>query len=75
MRSRSKCDREANASNRHSSNADTWSLAGPPNEKSFMTSSIAALLERWLGRPVRVSKRPAPQKFGYENTRQLSLFR
>ena len=40
-----------------------------------MTSSIAALLEPWLGRPVRVSKRPAPQKFGYENTRQLSLFR
>lgn len=40
-----------------------------------MTSSIAALLGPWFGRPVRVGKRPAPQKFGYENTRQLSLFR
>ncbi len=42
--------------------------------RSFMTPSIAALLGRWLWRPVRVRQRPIPQKFGDEHTRQLSLF-
>jgi putative drug exporter of the RND superfamily len=34
----------------------------------------AALLGRWFWWPVRVRQRPIPQKFGDENTRQLSLF-
>src|SRR6476661_3225228 len=42
--------------------------------RSFMTPSIAALLGRWFWWPVRVRQRPVPQKFGDENTRQLSLF-
>jgi len=42
--------------------------------RSFMTPSIAALLGRWFWWPVRVRNRPVPQKFGDENTRQLSLF-
>ncbi len=42
--------------------------------RSFMTPSIAALLGRWFWWPVRVRQRPVPQKFGGENTRQLSLF-
>ena len=42
--------------------------------RSFMTPSIAALLGRWFWWPVRVRERPVPQKFGDENTRQLSLF-
>jgi hypothetical protein len=43
--------------------------------RSFMTPSIAALLGRWFWWPVRVRQRPVPQKFGDENTRQLSLRR
>jgi RND superfamily putative drug exporter len=39
-----------------------------------MTPSIAALLGRWFWWPVLVRQRPLPQKFGDENTRQLSLF-
>ena len=39
-----------------------------------ITPSIAALLGRWFWWPVRVRQRPVPQKFGDENTRQLSLF-
>jgi len=42
--------------------------------RSFMTPSIAALLGRWFWWPVRVRQRPVPQKFGDEDTRQLSLF-
>ena len=42
--------------------------------RSFMTPSIAALLGRWFWWPVRVRNRPVPQKFGDEDTRQLSLF-
>jgi RND superfamily putative drug exporter len=42
--------------------------------RSFMTPSIAALLGRWFWWPVRVRQRPVPQKFGGEDTRQLSLF-
>ncbi|MDT5046322.1 MAG: putative drug exporter of the superfamily [Mycobacterium sp.] len=42
--------------------------------RSFMTPSIAALLGRWFWWPVRVRQRPLPQKFGDEDTRQLSLF-
>ena len=42
--------------------------------RSFMTPSIAALLGRWFWWPVRVRQRPVPEKFGDENTRQLSLF-
>lgn len=42
--------------------------------RSFMTPSIAALMGRWFWWPVRVRQRPVPQKFGDENTRQLSLF-
>lgn len=42
--------------------------------RSFMTPSIAALMGRWFWWPVRVRQRPVPQKFGGENTRQLSLF-
>src|SRR6476619_3247577 len=42
--------------------------------RSFMTPSIAALLGRWFWWPVRVRQRPVPQKFGDENTRQMSLF-
>jgi uncharacterized membrane protein YdfJ with MMPL/SSD domain len=42
--------------------------------RSFMTRSIAALLGRWFWWPVRVRQRPAPQEFGDEDTRQLSLF-
>ena len=42
--------------------------------RSFMTPSIAALLGRWFWWPVQVRQRPVPQKFGDENTRQLSLF-
>jgi RND superfamily putative drug exporter len=42
--------------------------------RSFMTPSIASLLGRWFWWPVRVRQRPVPQKFGDENTRQLSLF-
>src|SRR3954453_21914159 len=42
--------------------------------RSFMTPSIAALLGRWFWWPVRVRNRPVPQKFGGEDTRQLSLF-
>jgi uncharacterized membrane protein YdfJ with MMPL/SSD domain len=36
--------------------------------RSFMTPSIAALLGRWLWWPVRVRRRPVPQKFGDENS-------
>src|SRR4029079_6611903 len=43
--------------------------------RSFMTPSIAALLGRWFWWPVRVRNRPVPQKFGDEDTRQLSLFK
>ena len=42
--------------------------------RSFMTPSIAALLGRWFWWPVKVRQRPVPQKFGDENTRQMSLF-
>ncbi|MEV3901737.1 MMPL family transporter [Mycobacterium sp. NPDC050551] len=42
--------------------------------RSFMTPSIAALLGRWFWWPVKVRQRPVPQKFGDEDTRQLSLF-
>jgi RND superfamily putative drug exporter len=42
--------------------------------RSFMTPSIAALLGRWFWWPVQVRQRPVPQKFGDENTRQMSLF-
>ena len=42
--------------------------------RSFMTPSIAALVGRWFWWPVRVRQRPVPQKFGDEDTRQLSLF-
>ncbi len=42
--------------------------------RSFMTPSIAALLGRWFWWPVRVRQRPVPQKFGGEDTRQLTLF-
>jgi uncharacterized membrane protein YdfJ with MMPL/SSD domain len=42
--------------------------------RSLMTPSIAALLGRWFWWPVRVRQRPVPQKFGDEDTRQLSLF-
>jgi putative drug exporter of the RND superfamily len=42
--------------------------------RSFMTPSIAALLGRWFWWPVQVRQRPVPQKFGDEDTRQLSLF-
>ncbi|MDT5356558.1 MAG: putative drug exporter of the superfamily [Mycobacterium sp.] len=42
--------------------------------RSFMTPPIAALLGRWFWWRVRVRQRPIPQKFGDENTRQLSLF-
>src|SRR6185437_452893 len=42
--------------------------------RSFMTPSIAVLLGRWFWWPVRVRQRPVPEKFGDENTRQLSLF-
>ena len=42
--------------------------------RSFMTPSIAALLGRWFWWPVLVRQRPIPQKFGDENTRQLSFF-
>jgi putative drug exporter of the RND superfamily len=42
--------------------------------RSFMTPSIAALLGRWFWWPVRVRQRPVPQKFGEDDTRQLSLF-
>jgi putative drug exporter of the RND superfamily len=40
----------------------------------LMTPSIAALLGRWFWWPVRVRQPPIPQKFGEENTQQLSLF-
>ncbi|MCV7170823.1 MMPL family transporter [Mycobacterium manitobense] len=42
--------------------------------RSFMTPSIAALLGRWFWWPVKVRQRPVPQKFGDEDTKQLSLF-
>jgi RND superfamily putative drug exporter len=42
--------------------------------RSFMTPSIAAILGRWFWWPVRVRNKPVPQKFGDEDTRQLSLF-
>jgi RND superfamily putative drug exporter len=42
--------------------------------RSFMTPTIAALLGRWFWWPQRVRNRPVPQKFGDEDTRQLSLF-
>jgi putative drug exporter of the RND superfamily len=42
--------------------------------RSFMTPSIAALMGRWFWWPVLVRQRPVPQKFGDEDTRQLSLF-
>jgi RND superfamily putative drug exporter len=42
--------------------------------RSFMTPSIAALMGRWFWWPQRVRNRPVPEKFGDEDTRQLSLF-
>ncbi|MCT7658337.1 MMPL/RND family transporter [Mycobacterium deserti] len=42
--------------------------------RSFMTPSMAALLGRWFWWPVVVRQRPVPQKFGDDDTRQLSLF-
>jgi putative drug exporter of the RND superfamily len=42
--------------------------------RSFMTPSIAALMGRWFWWPQKVRNRPVPEKFGDEDTRQLSLF-
>jgi RND superfamily putative drug exporter len=42
--------------------------------RSFMTPSIAALLGRWFWWPVKLRLLPVAQKFGDEDSRQLSLF-
>jgi putative drug exporter of the RND superfamily len=42
--------------------------------RSFMALSIAALLGRWFWWAMHVRQRPVPQKFGSDDTLQLSLF-
>jgi RND superfamily putative drug exporter len=44
--------------------------------RSFMTPSIAAMMQRWFWWPLRVRNRPVPQSFSTDDPtkRQLSLF-